>query len=198
MAVQRYLGERLLGVVLNQVFQSQRDYVQQTVVPFLEQANIPVVSLIPRDPQIESPSVQDVIDQLDAEVISDGDRERLVESLSVGAMSAESALTFFRRKPNKAVITGGDRGDLQLAALETSTSCLILTGNMRPYTSILDRASQRQVPVLLTPHDTLSTVQQLEALMGGIRFSSSKRERFNQLAGEHIDMDRLSKLLGLR
>ena len=36
----------------------------------------------------------------------------------VGAMSVESALSYFRRKPNKAVITGGDRADIQLAALE--------------------------------------------------------------------------------
>jgi BioD-like phosphotransacetylase family protein len=197
MAVQRYLGSRLIGVVLNQVFDSQFDYVKQTVVPFLEQANIAVLGMIPRDTQIEAPSVQDVVEHLDVEVVSDGDHTRLVENLSVGAMSAESALTFFRRKPNKAVITGGDRADLQIAALETSTSCLILTGNMRPHTTVLDRAAQRQVPVLLTPSDTLTTVQQIETIMGQVRFSGAKRERFNQLAGQHIDMDRLSQLVGL-
>jgi BioD-like phosphotransacetylase family protein len=198
MAVQRHLGSRLLGVVLNQVFDSQLGYVKQTVVPFLEQANIPVLGIIPRDTQIEASSVQDVVDHLDAEVVSDGDRQRLVEHLSVGAMSAESALTFFRRKPNKAVVTGGDRGDLQLAALETSTSCLILTGNMRPHTTVLDRAHQRNVPVLMTTNDTLTTVQQLEAIMGQVRFSGAKRNRFNELAGQNIDMDRLSQLLDLK
>jgi BioD-like phosphotransacetylase family protein len=39
----------------------------------------------------------------------------------VGAMSAENALSYFRRKAHKVVITGGDRPDIQLAALETST-----------------------------------------------------------------------------
>ncbi len=36
------------------------------------------------------------------------------------------------RGENMAVITGGDRTDLQLAALETSTTCLILTGSISP------------------------------------------------------------------
>ncbi len=197
MAVQRYLGDRLLGVVLNQVFDSQMDYVKQTVVPFLENAKIPVFGIIPRDTQIEAPTVADVVEQIDAEVVGQGDHSRLVENLSVGAMSADAALTFFRRKPNKAVVTGGDRGDLQLAALETSTSCLILTGNLRPAPAILDRAQQRNVAVVMTPNDTLTTVHQLEGIMGQVRFSSAKRERFNQLAGQNIDIDRLSQVLNL-
>jgi len=44
----------------------------------------------------------------------------------VGAMGQEQALNFLEVKANKAVITGGDRADVQLAALETSTKCLIL------------------------------------------------------------------------
>lgn len=196
-AVHRYLGDRLLGVVLNQVFQSQLDHVKSTVVPFLEQSGIPVIGVIPHDPQTEAASVQDIAHHLDTPIISDGDRERLVEHISVGAMSAESALSFFRRKPNKAVITGGDRADLQIAALETSTACLILTGNMRPATTVLNQAAQRNVPILLTPNDTLTTVQQLESLMGNLRFAGAKRERFQQLATAHIDWQRLNGLLGL-
>lgn len=198
MAVQRYLGDRLLGVVLNQVYDSQVDYVKQTVVPFLEKANIQVYGIIPRDAQIEAPTVADVVDQIDAEVVGEGDHARLVENLSVGAMSADAALTFFRRKPNKAVITGGDRGDLQLAALETSTSCLILTGNLRPPRAILDRAQQRNVTVVMTPNDTLTTVHQLENIIGQVRFSSGKRERFNKLAAQNIDIERLSQAVGLK
>ena len=48
----------------------------------------------------------------------------------LGAMGAELALKFFRTKPDKIVITGGDRADIQLAALETDTKCLVLTGNL--------------------------------------------------------------------
>lgn len=197
MAVQRYLGDRLLGVVLNQVFASQVDHVQKSVTPFLEQHGVPVLGLIPHDAQIEAPSVQDVIEHIGATVIGDGNRERLVEHLSVGAMSADAALSFFRRKPNKAVVTGGDRADLQIAALETSTACIILTGNMRPAATVLSRAAERKVPLLLTSDDTLTTVQRLESLMGHLRFGSARSDHFVQLASQHLDWARLDQLLGL-
>jgi uncharacterized protein len=196
-AVHRYLGDRLLGVILNQVYQSQIDYVNSVVAPFLEQQNIPVVGVIPHDVQTESPTVQDVADHIGAQVIGEGDRQRLVEALSVGAMSAENALSYFRRKANKAVITGGDRADLQIAALETSTSCLILAGNLRPANTVLDRAAQRNVPILLTSDDTLTTVQRLEGLMGHLHFAGTKRDRFQALAADRIDWQRLNKLLQL-
>jgi BioD-like phosphotransacetylase family protein len=196
-AVHRHLGDRLVGVVLNQVFQSQLDYVRSTVAPFLEKSNVPVLGVIPHDPQIEAASVQDVIEHIDAQVVNDGDRTRLVENLSIGAMSAEAALSYFRRKPNKAVITGGDRADIQIAALETSTSCIILTGNLRPPATVMSRAAERNVPLLMTAGDTLSTVQRLEALMGHLRFGGAKRERFHSLANEHIDWARLTQLLQL-
>jgi uncharacterized protein len=149
-AAHRYLSQRLLGVVLNQVSQSRLSYVKETVVPFLERSNIPVIGVVPHDPEIEAPAVRDIVRQINAQVVIEGDLERRVEHLAVGAMSPESALRFFRRQPNKVVVTGGDRPDLQLAALETSTSCLILTGNIRPATTVLDRAAQRNVPILLT------------------------------------------------
>jgi hypothetical protein len=197
MAVHRYLGQRLLGVVLNQVFPSQFDYIRRTVVPFLERSGIPVIGTIPHDSQIEAPTVSDVAAHIDAVLITNGDRNRLVENLSVGAMSAESALSFFRRKPNKAVVTGGDRSDIQIAALETSTACLILTGNMRPATAVLDRAAQRNVMIMMTPDDTLTTVQRLESLMGHLHFGGAKHERFHQIAVEHMDWERLNTLLGI-
>lgn len=196
-AVRRYLGKRLIGVVLNQVFPSQLDYVAKTVTPFLENVGVPVLGVIPHDVHAEAATVQDVIEHTGAQVIADGDRTRLVENLSIGAMSAEAALSYFRRKPNKAVITGGDRSDIQIAALETSTSCIILTGNLRPASTVMSRAAERNVPLLLIPDDTLTTVQRLESLMGHLRFGGAKRERFGTLAREHIDWARLTQALGL-
>jgi uncharacterized protein len=197
MSVRRYLGDRLLGVVLNQVFQSQLDYIRSSVVPFLERSHIPVVGIIPHDAQIEAPSVSEVAAHINAAIVHAGDRDRLVENLSVGAMSAESALSYFRRKANKAVITGGDRADIQIAALETSTACLILTGNIQPAMTVLDRAARRNVAILMTPDDTLTTVQRLESLMGHLRFGGTKHERFQSFAAEYIDWNRLNQALGL-
>jgi len=99
----------------------------------------------------------------------------LVEHLMVGAMSVEGALTYFRRESNKAVITGGDRPDIQLAVLETSTRCLIVTGNLHPSPLIIGRAEKRGVPIILTHHDALTAIEVIENFFGKTRFHQEKR-----------------------
>ncbi len=197
-AVHRYLGKRMVGVILNQVPQSQVEFVRTTLVPFLEREGIPVIGVLPDDPQLEAISVGELAAELGANVVSPGDPNRLVEHLSIGAMGADTALQFFRRKPNKAVITGGDRADLQIAALETSTSCLVLTGNVRPAQAVLSRAEQRGVAVLVVGGDTLTVVQQAEHLFGRMRFGRGETHaRFSQLAAANLDMQRLIQILQL-
>ena len=93
-----------------------------------------------------------------------GDKlDQLAEHFSIGAMNVDAALRFFRRVPNKAVITGGDRADIQLAALQTSTRCLILTGDLYPNERILTRAEEMGVPVVLVSQDTSTVAANLRA-----------------------------------
>lgn len=198
-AVKRFLGDRLLGVIMNQVQPGQVDYVQGTVAPYLEKHGIPVLGVLPADSALEAVSVAELANQLGTEFVVEGDTSRLVENLSVGAMGADAALQFFRRKPNKAVITGGDRADLQMAALETSTACLILTGNIRPPTTVISRAQERNIAIMMTGSDTLSIVQRAETLLGRVRFGQNDQfARFKSLAAANLDTDRLLSLLGLK
>lgn len=199
LSVQRYVGDRLLGVLINQVEEPQIDFVQSRVVPFLEGRGIPVFGLLPRDPTLAGISVQELLDHLGGQLI--GQREwcsRTVESLMIGAMGADASLSFFRRRANKAVITGGDRSDLQLAALETNTTALVLTGNFRPSPQVMDRAEERQVPLILVPDDTLTTVDRAERLFGRVRFHQEpKLRRFAELLDAHFDFARLYESMGL-
>ena len=64
------------------------------------------------------------------------------------------------------MVTGGDRRDLQIAALETSTHCLILTGQIAPTKDVLTLAKDKEVPVLSVATDTLSTVERIDMLFG--------------------------------
>ena len=69
---------------------------------------------------------------------------------------------------------------------------------MRPAATVIDRAEERQVPILMTNSDTLTTVQRLESLVGQIQFGGARRERFEQFAEQHIDWSRLDERLGLQ
>jgi hypothetical protein len=87
-------------------------------------------------------------------------------------MSGEAAFRFFQRKPNKAVITGGDRSDVIMAALRTSTKCLVLTGNLRPAVRVLSAAAEQGVPLILVKDDTLTVTERVERAIGHVRLSS--------------------------
>lgn len=199
MTAQNYFAPNLLGVVFNEVPKNLLDYFHEVVTPYLKRHGITVFGVLPKEEMLSAPSVREVAEGLNAEILCSAEcADELVSHMLVGAMSVESALTYFRRKPNKAVITGGDRADIQLAALETSTRCLILTGNIYPSPVVLNRAEELCVPVLLTNLDTLSTIEILESYFGRSRFHQPQKiERFTALLEEHFDFAGLYAALGL-
>ncbi len=176
------------------------DFVQKQVAPFCQKRGIKVFATLPQDRLLMSTSVGEIVEALNGEVLCCGDRlDELVENLMVGAMSVDNALKFLRRKANKAVITGGDRPDLQLAALETNSKCLILTGNMHPSPIILGRAEELGVPMILAKQDTLTTVDIVESVFGKVRFHDEKKiRRFEALLEEHFDYAGLYSALGIK
>ncbi len=97
---------------------------------------------------------------------------------------------------DKVVITGGDRSDIQLAALQTSTKCLILTGNLHPSPVIVDRARQIGVPIILVMDDTLTAVEKMEDVLGNMRVrEGTKIARARELFEQNVDFDRLYSML---
>jgi BioD-like phosphotransacetylase family protein len=194
------LGDSMIGAVINRVPPHRIDFVDNQVKPYVERHKVPIFATLPRQRVLLSVSVAELADKLGGEVLCGHHAvDALVETLMVGAMSVDSALTYFRRKPNKAVITGGDRPDIQLAALETSTRCLILTGNIRPNPLILGRAEEMGVPIILTRHDTMTAVETIETFFGKTRFHQEKKvESFENLLSENMDVEALYTALGLR
>jgi len=128
----------------------------------LEEKGYRTLGVIPSRPEIAAPTVGEYQERLGAEVlVGHENMDRLVEDVIVGAMTMDSALTYLRRAANKAVVLGGDRADLALAALETHTSVLILTGGLYPDVKVLSRAGEKGVPVLLTYQDTYTVIEML-------------------------------------
>jgi BioD-like phosphotransacetylase family protein len=199
LAAQDYFDDALIGVMINETPRTRRDHVKDTIVPYLHRHNLPVLGILPKDTMLASPTVAELADGLHAEILCNAEHTGdLVENMMVGAMSVEAALMHFRRTPNKCVITGGDRADIQLAALETSTRCLILTGNLYPSPVVLNRADELGVPVLLADLDTLSAVEVVESFLGRGRVQlPQKINQFSALLNEHFDFAALYKSLGI-
>lgn len=199
MAAKQQLGDRLLGVLINDVPKASLDLANNKVRPYLERQGIDVLAMLPRNDLLRSVSVSELVHQLNAEVLCRGDRlDLMVESLKIGAMNVNSALEYFRKGRNMAVITGGDRTDIQLAALETSTQCLILTGHVPPTSPILTRAEELEIPILSVDLDTLTTVEIVDRTFGQVRLHEPiKVQAVCQMMEKHFNLDRLLSKLGL-
>ena len=193
------LGDRLVGMVINNIPTQELETTQTLVKPYLESRGIPVLGLLPASRLLQSVSVREISRQLNAKVLCRNDRlDLMVESLTIGAMNVNSALGYFRQGQNKAVVTGGDRTDLQLAALETSTSCLILTGHMDPQPLIISRAEDVEVPILSVDLDTLSTVEIVDQAFGKVRLQEKiKVGCIQELIAKNLVFERFIEQLGL-
>ncbi len=198
LAAREKLGDRLIGVILNRVYESKIDKLKRLEIPFLERKGIRTLGMIPHDTTLFAVSVEKLREALGGEyVCGEEHQNELVERFSVGAMSVESALKYFRRTKNKAVITGGDRADIQLAALETSTKAIILTGGLYPNKIIISRAEQMKVPLILVKTDTLTTVERFEHILGRLSIREERKvKRATKLVNENIDFELLYKLTG--
>lgn len=141
----------------------------------MDQHGFRTLGIVPVRPEIAFPTVAEYYEAIGGELLTGVENmQHPVEDVVIGAMTIEGALGYLRRSPNKAFITGGDRADLALAALETSTSVLILTGGLYPNVRVLSRASEKGVPVILVHQDTYTTVEKINILSRHIRPGDTK------------------------
>ena len=178
-----------IGAILNCIPKTSLERIKGYATPILREHHINVLGVMPDNVSIRAPTVGEICENITCTVLTRKDKmDLLVEDLLVGAMTPESALSYFRRSLRKAVITGGDRAGVQLAALQTDTSVLILTGNIYPDVRILARAEELGVPVLLVPYDTFTTVKEVANLSGRIKPRDTKKiELAKNLVTEYVD-----------
>jgi BioD-like phosphotransacetylase family protein len=187
------LGDAFAGVIHNRVTEADRQTVTERFTPFLASRGIRTFGVLPHDPLLSSVTIREIVDALGGSVLCAGDKlDTPVESFMVGAMGQEKALRFFRRRAHKAVVTGGDRADVQMAALETSTAALVLTGNMTPSPAVVARADELGVCTVVVDTDTLTAVEQLDTLFGHVRLHGpGKADRMRRMFADEVALDDL-------
>jgi len=190
-------GCKILGSILNHVPKILADRMKSVTIPLLEKHGMPCYGVIDEKEAMGAPRVRELAKELGAATLTGEEfLDRTIENFFVGAMTPDSALKFFRQSVNHAVITGGDRADIAMAALETKTAALIFTGGMRPSQIVISAAAERGVPVLEVMDDTFTAVRKVEDLMGRIRPSDTQRiELAKQAVVKHVAHKKLFKAL---
>ncbi|MFB6352519.1 MAG: AAA family ATPase [Halobacteriales archaeon] len=186
-------GDAMAGVLFNAVDEPVYDRLEADVIPFLERQGVPVVGVLPRVTALAGVTVADLAEQLNAERLAGPPGDAYVERFIVGAMGADTSLRYFRRTKDAALITGGDRAEIQSVALEApGIKCLVLTGGVHPSNAILAKADDRGVPVLLVQPDTMSTIDRAEAVVSAGRTPDADAvDRMRALLAEHADVEAL-------
>lgn len=194
------VGSLAVGVVITNIPVMRMEYTKTTLRPALERRGVRVLGMFPADRHLTAVTVGELVTKLGGTYVTGSERQgELVERLMVGAMNAEHATDFFMRHSNKAVITGGDRPEIQLAALDTPTRCLILTGEFAPEPEVVARAKETGAAIVAVPIDTLTAVERSQEVFADSRFRQDKKvARLVEQFDRNFDMAALYSALELR
>ncbi len=183
------------GIVINKV-KDVEDF-KQTYLDEISAMGINVIGVIPYKKELTHFSVSYLYDSLLAKVIAGkSNLNNVIENIFVGAMSADAALRnpLFMKK-NKLIITSGDRTDIILAALESDTSCIVLTNNILPPPYIISKASDRGIPMLLVSSDTYQTAKQIDNIEPLLtKYDTERIELLGQLIKEHVNIKEITDI----
>jgi len=193
------LGGRLVGVVLNQVPSAKLSVVQAECTAYFQEKGIAVLGVLPESRVLLGVTVGDIAAAVDGEIINFKDKAGdLVENVMLGAMSPDSARDYYNRLRNKAVVTRYERADMQLAALETSTRCLVVSGR-RPSTSVMVKSEDKKVPVIVSNKDVHEIINGIERSLAGSGFrQSQKLQAMTAILDSRFDYKALNSALGLK
>jgi BioD-like phosphotransacetylase family protein len=182
------------GVIFNQIDFEYVARIKELEENHIRRYGIPVVGVIEKSLELISPRVSEIKEAIGGEFINEPASSGLdnrVEMNIIGAMNPQAALKYLRQVRKAAVVTGGDRIDLSLAALDQDVSCLILTGYMQPDNVVITAANEKKIPIILSPSDTYTTIRNMENVRPGIQADEIKMVL--NLMEKFIDWDLLLK-----
>ena len=177
------------GVVINKV-SNLEDY-RNNYLRDIKEMGVNVLGVIPFEQDLTYVPVSYIAEKLQARIIAgESGLNRKVKNVFVGAMSGDAASRLpLWKKESKLVITGGDRSDMMVAALDQTTSGIVLTNNIIPPHNIIAKASDMNIPILLVPFDTFLAAKTLDDMVPLLTKDDTERiELLQKLIEQNINI----------
>jgi BioD-like phosphotransacetylase family protein len=193
--VYKGFGADLLGVVINKVPESRLKSELDAAGARFQTEGIKVLGVIPENRTLLAITVGELAEGIGGKILNQSEKAaELVENFLLGAMIVDSGLEYFGRKDHKAVIIRQDRPDMQLAALETATSCLVLSGSENPpLYNVMYKAENRGIPVIATGAGVNDIVAKIEATLPKTRLNQAgKLKKLAEVVGRNLDTKALA------
>ena len=185
------------GVVLNKAEPATRQALASELAEEFGHSG-KLVGVFPYDRCLESPTVREVAQQLDAKILFGSDRlDNQVNGYLVGAMHLQNLLSWLEK--DQLVLTPGDRADVLLGVIEADRSVnyprmagLVLTSGIRPDPEVfqLVEGLRESLPILCVDEDTYTVASRLEHIHAGIKAEDTdKIQRALSLFERDADLD---------
>ena len=194
------LESRLAGVVINRVFKYRTQDAEARLAEALRSQDISVLALLPEDRRLQAVTVDRMAGHLNGEYFLGQDKkDQLFDNVLIGGIVLDNGVEYFGISHTKAVLVRADRPDIQMAALQTPTRCLVLTGGHRPIQYIEHEAREEEVPVILVQQGTLEASRQLDTLFDEATIHyPDKADAFADLLQRHADLEALEQAIGIQ
>jgi BioD-like phosphotransacetylase family protein len=181
------------GVIFNSV-QNPEDF-EAVYLREITKQGIPVLGILPYEKELAYVTADFLAKRLFAKVVT-GEKglSRVVKNILVGAMSINALYqTPLFKQEGKLVITPGDRADMILAAIESDAACLVITNNILPSSSIISKAEERNIPLLLVSQDTYRVATQIDAIESLIaKEDTQKITLLEQMVRKHVNLKEIA------
>ena len=189
-------GGDFLGVVVNKAPASQLKRARAEAGARLGAVGLKLLGVIPENRVLMAITIGELAETLGGKILNNAEKaDELVENYMLGALIVDSGLDYFGRKSKKAAILRQERSDMQLAALETSTTCLVLSGNIDkpPMHNVMYKAESRGVPIIAAGAPVSDIVVKIEDAILKTRLNQVKKlTALAEAAGRNLDMKALT------
>ncbi|MFC1919396.1 AAA family ATPase [Chloroflexota bacterium] len=189
------LKDKIIGVIINSIPANRMERHDK----IREELDVTVFGFVPQERALMGIGIKELGERIDADIEDSVNwPDELIENVMVGAMTLDHGPYYFNRKSNKAVVIRGERPDMQLAALETSTRCLVLTGGIGPIDAVSRQATRKGVPIMTVQDDTSSVLSRIEDAIQAAGLDHEKKlKRLDDMISENLDLSALYKAIGL-
>ncbi len=186
------------GVIINKI--KDLDDFENSCAPDINKMGIDIIGVIPYKAQLTYFTLDFLAEKLLARVIAGEDNlKNVVKNIIIGTPAHDADKQPLPAKPglregNQLMITGGEKSDMILAALERDTAGIIITNDVVPHQNIISRANERGIPILLVGTDTFKTAKTIDDMEALLRKDDKEKiALLSQLIEKHTHIRDLLK-----
>jgi BioD-like phosphotransacetylase family protein len=196
----------IVGVILNKVLPEKLEQVHDFARRGLRRLGIDLLGVIPAEPVLADPTLGQIARQVKGRFLNaETEDRRRVRRVIIGAMNSSHVMEYF--SPGTLVITPGDREDVILAALSTSSlseadgnaiAGLVLSGDLFPHSSVMDLIRHSDLPAICSPLDSYAVASGIHSMtIKTLPGDAEKIDRIQALIESHVEVDRLLEKLNM-